>query len=74
MKKYLFITLLILTGCTTPETVLKHEKTGQIARCGGSANGSMAGGMIGYHIQKGNDQKCVETYLEQGFEVKKTSN
>lgn len=64
---------LLLIACTTPETVLMHPKTEQIARCGGSANGSLAGGAIGYHIQKSNDQKCVESYLEQGFEVKKTA-
>ncbi|MCB0375416.1 MAG: hypothetical protein KDD04_05815 [Sinomicrobium sp.] len=71
--RYLLV-LLLLAACTTPMTVLKDPKTGQIAQCGGSANGSLAGGAIGYHIQKSNDEKCVHSYMEQGFEVVKTEN
>ena len=69
MKKLAFIGLVFLCGCSTPSTVLKNPQTGQIARCGGNVSGSLAGGAIGYHIQKGNDQKCVQGYKGQGFEI-----
>lgn len=64
--RYLAI-LFLLTACSTPVTVLKNEKTGQIERCGGNVSSSMAGGMIGYSIQKSNDEKCVSEYMNQGF-------
>ncbi len=60
-----------ITGCATPAVILKNDSTGQVARCGGDASGSMAGGVIGYNIQKGNDEKCVRDYEAQGF--KRTS-
>ncbi|MEM7468710.1 MAG: hypothetical protein AAF387_17720 [Pseudomonadota bacterium] len=48
---------------------MKHPETGQVAQCGGSATGSLVGGVVGYHIQKGNDRKCVNEYLKQGFDT-----
>lgn len=59
--------LILLAGCTTPETVLKHPDTQQVARCGGDVGSSLIGGAIGYHIQKSNDKDCVRSYMEQGF-------
>lgn len=56
-----------LIGCATPTVMLKNEATGQVARCGGDATGSMAGGLIGYNIQKSNDEACVRSYEAQGF-------
>jgi hypothetical protein len=47
--------------------MLKNPSTGQIAKCGGDATGSMTGGLIGYNIQKDNDEKCVRDYESQGF-------
>lgn len=68
MKKiFAIFAILSLAGCTTPKTVLKNEKTGQIVSCGGSATGSLVGGVIGYHIEKSNDADCTSTYMEQGF-------
>lgn len=69
IKKYAFGCLLgaALMGCATPAVTLKNETTGQIARCGGDATGSMVGGMIGYSVQKGNDDSCVQAYEAQGF-------
>ena len=71
MKKTVFsvATLIALTACTTPMTTLKHPKTGQVASCGGSANGSFVGGVIGYQMQKSNDTDCVRSYEKQGFKV-----
>ena len=70
MKKLAFITAaLLLAACTTPMTTMKHPKTGQVATCGGSANGSFVGGVIGYQVQKSNDTDCVKTYEKQGFKV-----
>lgn len=56
-----------IAGCATPAVTLKNDSTGQIARCGGDASGSIAGGVIGYNIQKSNDEKCVRDYEAQGF-------
>lgn len=56
-----------LAGCATPAVTLKNDATGQVVRCGGDATGSIAGGMIGYNIQKSNDDKCVADHEAQGF-------
>jgi hypothetical protein len=70
MKKILFIaTLLFVAGCTTPMTTLRHPKSQQVVTCGGSATGSMVGGVVGYHIQKSNDTDCVTNFEKQGFAV-----
>jgi hypothetical protein len=72
MPKILLPTLflaLMLAACTTPQTILKHKKTGEVVTCGGSSVGSVAGGAIGYHIQKSNDEDCVEKYKSDGYEV-----
>jgi hypothetical protein len=71
MKKLfvLFFICPIIIGCTTPKTVLKNESTGQVAICGGSAVGSMSGGVIGYHIEKSNDSDCVSDYTAEGFQI-----
>jgi len=58
---------LALTACTTPKVVMMNPKTGQVVSCGGSATGSMVGGIIGYNIQKSNDAACVADYAEFGF-------
>lgn len=60
----------MLAGCATPAYVLEHPETKQVHVVGGTATGSMAGGMIGYHIQKGTDQEKIESLKEQGFVVK----
>ena len=57
----------MLAACATPAVILKNDATGQIARCGGDATGSMVGGLIGYNIQKDNDESCVRAYETQGF-------
>lgn len=66
---YPLCAVIFLSACTTPATTLKHPRTGQVARCGGSATGSMVGGVLGYHIQKSNDTTCVSEYQSQGFKV-----
>lgn len=58
-----------LAACSTPRTVLENPTTGQIAQCGGGSNGSIAGGVIGYEIEKSNDKECVTTYQNLGFDV-----
>jgi len=67
MKHFIIIALLALAACTTPATVLKNSKTGQVHVCGGSAGASMMGGLIGYNIQKANDEECVKTFKANGF-------
>jgi len=76
MKKSIITGLLLtlsLTACSTPKTVLKHPETKQVATCGGSATGSMVGGVLGYHIEKANDASCVSDYTSQGFKVIQTN-
>ena len=65
----LTLAALALTACATPLTTLKHPKTGQVATCGGDKTGSLAGGAIGYHIQKDSADACVANYQKQGFTV-----
>ena len=68
MSKFIaLLAVLAMSACSTPEVMLRHPTTGQVARCGGNVTGSLAGGMIGYAIQESNDTKCVSSYLEQGF-------
>lgn len=57
---------LAIGGCTTPATTLRAP-SGQIAVCGGNVSSSLAGGMIGYAIQKDADRDCVRTYTGLGF-------
>jgi hypothetical protein len=63
MKKLIILTVLLLQACTTPQTVLKNDKTGQIARCGG--NVAVIG--ILYPFMLNADYKCVQDYLNEGF-------
>lgn len=58
---------LAAAGCTTPATTLRNPATGQVATCGGNTASSVAGGAIGYSIQRGADNRCVENYQRQGF-------
>lgn len=61
--------LVLVSACATRQTILKNDKTGKYATCGGSSTGSVAGGVIGYNIQKSNDEKCVDAYKKQGFKI-----
>ena len=64
----IFMVTTLLSNCTTPTTILKNPKNGQIVRCGGSTAVSLMGGAIGYHIDKSNSASCVADYMAQGFE------
>ena len=70
MKNIFILTIVVVTlaGCSTPKVMLKNPKTGQIESCGGSATGSLVGGVVGYHIQKSNDTKCEADLLAHGFQ------
>jgi len=67
------ISLLLLSSCATPVTILKNKKTGQVARCGGGMGGSMMFGALGYAIESSNDTDCVNQFIGQGFEVEKVT-
>ncbi len=70
MKTYFaFVGLFLLTACATPQTILRDEKTGQTVVCGGGTAGSIAGGMIGYSIQKDNDATCIKDYKKVGYKI-----
>jgi len=63
----LIVVAFALTGCATPETYLKDPKTGQVVHCGGGTAGAWAGGMLGYSIEKNNDDQCVANYKAEGY-------
>ena len=67
MRFSVLIVLAILTACTTPKYILKNEKTGQVVICGGNMSSSVAGGILGYQLQKSNDAECTNDYLKQDF-------
>lgn len=69
MKKTLSFTsaLFALAACTTPVTTLKHPKTHQRVHCGGHPEASVAGGAIGYQIQKNKDAECVAMHKKKGY-------
>lgn len=68
MRRIMFtVAAALLSGCATPIVMLKHEATGQIARCGGGTTGFMAGGLIGKSIEEGSDDRCVADYEARGF-------
>lgn len=67
MNKTLLCMSLILAGCATPVVMLKHEATGQIARCGGGTAGSIAGGYVGYSFEESADRACVQDFEARGF-------
>jgi hypothetical protein len=69
MKLCPWMLLMVLAACATPTTFLKNEKTGETVACGGGTAGSVAGGLIGYHIQKSNDKDCVNEYKSKGFTI-----
>ena len=72
MKKTLTLTtaliaLFALAACTTPVTTLKHPKTHKVVNCGGHQEASVAGGAIGYQIQKDKDAECVAMHKKKGY-------
>lgn len=70
MKKRLLIVCVLATvaaGCATPVTTLRHPRTGKVVQCGGGVGGSLAGGKIGYNIQKNHDDKCVAEHEAGGY-------
>ena len=69
MKNIGFLLILVagLVGCATPVTALRNDATGQVTECGGRRSGSATFGLIGYSIQKANDEKCVERLKAQGY-------
>ena len=66
--------LILLTACTTPKTVFRNEKTGQVAICGGNVSSSVIAGYIGYGFQKKNDEQCVNDYKHLGFSIVHTDD
>lgn len=70
MKRIIaIIAVLTLSACTTPQHVMKNPRTGQVETCGGNVSSSLTGGVIGYHIQKANDEKCRRILEENGFKA-----
>jgi lambda repressor-like predicted transcriptional regulator len=45
----------------------KERTKNQVARCGGGTAGSVAGGLIGYSIEKDSDANCVRDFEAKGF-------
>ena len=57
----------LLPGCSTPSTTLRSPRTGQVVTCGGNVSSSLAGGYVGYSMQRSSDQRCVAEYSRLGF-------
>ncbi len=66
--------IIMISACTTPKTVLKHPDTGQVVSCGGNTTSSVAGGALGYYMQKSDDSECKVDYMAEGFEVIKETD
>lgn len=62
------VLLALLSACTTSQTVLRGPN-GTLAICGGSSVGSLSGGVIGYHIQKGMDEDCTNELMSKGYKI-----
>lgn len=67
MKRIVVISCILLSACTTPETVMKNDKTGDVRTCGGHNQLSWLMGVPGYYQQKSQDAECVSNNLELGF-------
>lgn len=65
------IFLFFLCACTTPQTVLVNNKTGQTQICGGAVSGSIFLGLAGYYFQSQDAAKCVEDMSNAGFHISK---
>lgn len=63
----LLVVAVCIAGCVTPTTYLKNSQTGQVVQCGGGTAGSWLAGMVGYSIEKNNDDDCVASYKASGF-------
>lgn len=70
----ILISLIMLSGCSTPQTTLRNPHNGDVVTCGGSSVGSVLGGMIGYSIQKDHDQDCVNEHRGSGYAIIKHSD
>jgi uncharacterized lipoprotein YajG len=68
MRAAFILSILMLAGCSTPTTILRNPTTGQVVQCGGGMTGSVMLGVVGYAIEKSNDQNCVRNYTALGFE------
>lgn len=69
MRTPLLLLVLVstLSACATPVVMLQNKATGQVVRCGGGKTGSMALGLVGYNIEKDNDEQCARDYEARGF-------
>lgn len=69
MKTCSMALILLLAACATPFVTLHNDKTGRTETCGGGTGGSLAGGMIGYSIQRNGDNDCITALKAQGYHV-----
>ena len=69
MKIVVLSTLLTLglAGCATPVTSLRNPSSGEVVQCGGGRAGSAVGGLVGYSLQKSDDDDCVNKYKAAGY-------
>jgi hypothetical protein len=66
MSKKSILLIVLLAGCATPQTLLEN-KSHDVVSCGGGTAGSLAGGLIGYNIQKDHDNECIQSYIAKGY-------
>lgn len=53
----------LLTGCHTPERVLRNDATGQTVTCGGNYTLTYEG----YQTWREDDERCKQSFRNQGF-------
>lgn len=62
MRPPLFLSLLVLFGCTDSSIYLKNERTGEIVKCGGRHAVTLIEGAVATR-----ESQCIQDYKEQGY-------
>ncbi len=57
----------MLAACATPTTTLKNPQTGHSVVCG--IKDKKDGVPTGYSIEKPVERRCIEYYIEQGYDI-----
>lgn len=68
MKNIFVASMVIaLAACATPTTTLQNPQTGHSVTCG--IKDKKDGVPEGYSIEKPPERRCVEYYIEQGYDI-----
>lgn len=68
MKNIFVVSMVIvLAACATPTTTLQNPQTGHSVTCG--IKDKKDGVPEGYSIEKPAERRCIEYYIEQGYDI-----